>query len=299
PNASIKVQRARRVYLHQGDLEESVYTTQERVEDILTNHQIALYPEDLVSPALATPVTEGLHVYIQRSKSLTLKVDGPAHQLRTRASSVGELLAQQGITVGPIDRLSPGSGIPIKEGVTIELVRVKEEIKVLEEPIAFREEQRANPDLELDTYQVARWGRPGVLKRSLKLVYEDGVEVKRTKEREWVEEEALNTINEYGTKIVVRTLNTPQGSVSYWRRVRLYATWYTAATSGKTRGDPAYGITRSGLWATHGIVAVDPTVIPMFTKMYIPGYGAVNGWMSTSSPRPRPLRASDGYCRTR
>lgn len=33
------------------------------------------------------------------------------------------------------------------------------------------------------------------------------------------------------------------------------------------------GITASGVQAKHGVVAVDPNVIPLGTKLYIPGYG--------------------------
>lgn len=33
------------------------------------------------------------------------------------------------------------------------------------------------------------------------------------------------------------------------------------------------GITASGIQAKHGVVAVDPNVIPLGTKLYIPGYG--------------------------
>ena len=33
------------------------------------------------------------------------------------------------------------------------------------------------------------------------------------------------------------------------------------------------GITASGMQAKHGVVAVDPNVIPLGTKLYIPGYG--------------------------
>ena len=40
-----------------------------------------------------------------------------------------------------------------------------------------------------------------------------------------------------------------------------------------TWGGGASGHTSIGLWPKRGIVAVDPRVIPYYTKLYIPGYG--------------------------
>jgi 3D (Asp-Asp-Asp) domain-containing protein len=53
----------------------------------------------------------------------------------------------------------------------------------------------------------------------------------------------------------------------------MYATWYNASTSGKAQTDPNYGFTRMGTPVTRGIVAVDPAVIPLGTRLYVPGYG--------------------------
>ncbi len=50
-------------------------------------------------------------------------------------------------------------------------------------------------------------------------------------------------------------------------------TWYNASHGGKSRDDPAYGITATGVRVDKGICAVDPSVIPLGTWMYIPGYG--------------------------
>jgi 3D (Asp-Asp-Asp) domain-containing protein len=49
--------------------------------------------------------------------------------------------------------------------------------------------------------------------------------------------------------------------------MRMIATAYTADCSGCS------GITATGRPAGHGVVAVDPHVIPLGTKLYIPGYG--------------------------
>ncbi|RJX20353.1 MAG: hypothetical protein C4570_03845 [Ammonifex sp.] len=53
------------------------------------------------------------------------------------------------------------------------------------------------------------------------------------------------------------------------------ATGYTPEyeSTGKNPGDPGYGVTATGTKAKRGTLAVDPSVIPFGTKMYIPGYG--------------------------
>ena len=47
-------------------------------------------------------------------------------------------------------------------------------------------------------------------------------------------------------------------------------TWYTEATCGKKPGDPAYGITRSGMPVVeHLTCAVDPDVIPLYSDVFV------------------------------
>lgn len=70
-----------------------------------------------------------------------------------------------------------------------------------------------------------------------------------------------------GTKIVWKALVTPEGEIKYWKKMRVYATHYDAHCPGCDE------TTAIGLMAGKGVIAVDPTVIKLRSKVYIPGYG--------------------------
>ena len=64
-----------------------------------------------------------------------------------------------------------------------------------------------------------------------------------------------------------KTVNTNHGEMNYENRVVMEASAYLPEDG---NGD---GITATGMVAQRGVVAVDPDVIPLGTKVYIPGYG--------------------------
>ena len=90
---------------------------------------------------------------------------------------------------------------------------------------------------------------------------------------EWVEQTPIIEVMGYGTKMVIRTVETDAGVFEYWRVLRMRATAYTASSSGKPSDHPAFGITASGVQAGIGVVAIDPNVVPFRSWVYIPGYG--------------------------
>ena len=65
-----------------------------------------------------------------------------------------------------------------------------------------------------------------------------------------------------------------RGEIRYlYMKITAYDLSYESCE--KEEDDPAYGITYSGEPVREGIVAVDPKVIPIHTKLYIDGYGVV------------------------
>jgi 3D (Asp-Asp-Asp) domain-containing protein len=68
-------------------------------------------------------------------------------------------------------------------------------------------------------------------------------------------------------------MDTPDGVIEYWRVLTMRAASYKPSSTGKSADDPTYGITATGDKLRKGLVAVDPSVIPLGTLLYIPGYG--------------------------
>lgn len=251
----------------------TLYTTASTVAQALQEHGIHLYLGDAVSPGLQEPVEAGMTISIRRSVPVQIQVDGRTVHTRTRAETVAGVLGQEGIALVGKDRVEPRLSDPVRAGMTVRVTRVREEFVVEFEAIPFATVWVPDPQLEIDQRRLAQEGQVGLNKRRYRVVYEDGQEVERFLEDSWAEQPPITKTLAYGTKIVVRTLETPDGPIEYWRKMRVYTTSYKPSSCGKSRDHPRYGYTRLGLKLRIGIVAVDPTVIPLNTWMYVPGYG--------------------------
>jgi 3D (Asp-Asp-Asp) domain-containing protein len=165
---------------------------------------------------------------------------------------------------------------------------VTEVVETEQSFVPFGVVYQADAALELDTQAVTQSGSMGVQQRNLRVRYEDGVEVSRVDEGTRITQPPVDQIISYGTLIVLRTLDTPEGPREYWRKLRLYATSYHPAALG---GDD---VTATGRKLQKGIVAIDPKLIPYSTQVYVEGYG-VGLAADTGSPRTTPYWIDLGF----
>ncbi|MGH3760944.1 transglycosylase family protein [Actinophytocola sp.] len=114
------------------------------IPDALSGDRVRALPmtEDEVPPEVATGVKRwkksvlkatiasilvsligGGAAAIAMNKSVTVDVDGQAHQVNTYADTVGEVLENEGLNVGSHDSLSPSPAASIDDGGTIVLQR--------------------------------------------------------------------------------------------------------------------------------------------------------------------------------
>ncbi|TEU11992.1 MAG: DUF348 domain-containing protein [Anaerolineales bacterium] len=269
----IVLRRAVPIHVNDDGVPTTIYTTGPTVGESLRAEDITLYLGDRVEPSLGSPVSTGMRVYVQRSVPVAIAVDGRTIKTRTQQETVTDVLAQEVVALVGNDRVEPKGDTPIADGMAIQVVRVKEAIAIEQAPIPFETAWQPDDSLELDQQHLNQEGVNGLTKRRISAVYEDGQEVSRVMEDEWVDHEPTTKIIAYGTNIVVRELETSEGVLEYWRKIRMRATSYSAATCGKEPDDPHYGITFLGWEMKKGIVAVDPRVINLRSQVYVPGYG--------------------------
>jgi uncharacterized protein YabE (DUF348 family) len=269
----VSLRRATAITLDDGGVSRTLHSTASTVGQVLEQHGITLFLGDVVTPGLQELATPGLVVSIRRSVPLRIEVDRRTLHTRTVAGTVAGVLGQEGIALVGKDRVEPGMDEPVRPDMRIRVTRVHDELAVEFDPIPFETVWVADPQTEIDQTRLAQAGQVGLTKHRYRVVYEDGQAASRTLEDTWAEQPPITKTLAYGTKIVIRTLETPDGPIEYWRKMRVYTTSYTAASSGKPRDHPRFGYTRLGWKLTKGIVAVDPTVIPLKTKLYVPGYG--------------------------
>jgi resuscitation-promoting factor RpfB len=261
------------IIITDGESRRSWRTTALTVGEALQEADIVVGPLDTIEPSPESVLPATLDVEIQRAAPYILRIDGQTIELPATATGVSEMLAVNDIELGPLDYTRPPLEATIRPGNIIEVVRVTEVIETEEVPLPFETVYEAAPELEIDTIVPASAGSAGTLQRRTRVRLEDGVEVSRTPDGEDVIVAPVNAVVRYGTNIVMRTVDTEEGPREYWRKVSMRVAAYTATSAGKRPGEPGYGITASGVQAGTGVVAVDPTVVPFRSYVYVPGYG--------------------------
>ena len=140
-----------------------------------------------------------------------------------------------------LDYSIPTESKALPEDGIIHIVQVREDVIIEQEPLAFEVQSQPLPEVDLDTQQLVQAGEYGLNAERVRVRYEDGEEVSRQVEAEWVAREPVPRIEGYGSKVTVQTIDTPNGPIEYYRAMEFYATSYSPARAGVDPSVSWYG----------------------------------------------------------
>lgn len=288
PVTALLIRHALDLTITDGNDMRTLRTTALTVGEALFEAGMTLYLADEVYPGLNAPVTADLNVTIERARPINIIADGETIQTRTQGETISDALADAGVSLVGLDYAIPGEETPLLPGMSVRVIRVTEDITSSETTISYETVYQADPTLEIDQQRVAQNGANGTQTTRLRVRYENGIEVERIEESTSVTRQVANHVIAYGTNVVIRTIDTPDGPREYWRKLRMYITSYHPAALG---GDST---TATGDTVQRGIVASDTDVLPFGTQIYVRNYG-VGRVADTGAERRDPLWVDLGY----
>lgn len=269
----VDVLRAVPVTIIEDGVAFKVQTAGSTVAEGLAAAGLEIRPGDEVYPDPATPLEGSMRIALWRATPFMVEADGNTFEAHASAATVGEALADAGLALQGRDYSIPPTETPLVANLPVKVVRVHEDLQILEVEVPFETQTQADPELPLDEQRVLQAGQPGLKTQQIRITYENGEPIDREVIEEKVERAAVAQVMAYGTKVIWQTVDTEQGPKQYWRKMRMYATSYSASRAGTPKSAPWYGRTRSGFVLRKGIVATDPRIIPLGMWVYVPGYG--------------------------
>ena len=238
------------------------------VAGVLAEAGIAVLPDDLVVPDPEAPISGRTEVRVTRAVPVSVIADGRQMRVRTTGPTVAQVLERAGVRLGATDRVKPGLEEAIAEDMVITVTRVNEEVVVQKVSIPFQVQKREDGELELGISKVVQKGEPGLKEVTVRVIKENGKPVKKTVIAEKVLKQPVAQVVAMGTCGVV---SRGGHTIRFRKALEVIATAYTPGP--ESTGASADGYTATGLRATYGVVAVDPKVIPLMSRVYVEGYG--------------------------
>jgi 3D (Asp-Asp-Asp) domain-containing protein len=206
------------------------------------------------------------------STPVTIEVAHARTTVTTSADNVGALLSEQHISLGPNDIVSPTVDQPVPINGTVHVTRVLIWEKHENRAIAPRTIHRYTFALKPGTTKVLAKGSLGEREVDVRFEQRDDRDIEATVLASHLVRKPHNRvvaqgISEYDALQRFAAYGVARSSLIARSAMTMVATAYTASCDG------CGGMTAIGERAGHGIVAVDPSVIPLGTRLFIPGYG--------------------------
>lgn len=273
PSLLLEVRRAVTITLEVDGDEVQFSSSAATLGEALAEEGYTLLDADRLQPAADAPLDGPIEAKLTPSQPIEISIGSEVFQLRSAAATVGQALAAAGIALQGLDRAEPAEDQPVPEDGDILIRRIYETVELSQAIITYDVEWVADPETEFGATSVIELGQNGVMAARVRVRYEDGEEISRDEEGEWVLVEPQTQISGYGSQIVVRTTVVDGVEIEYWASMEMYATSYSPCRSGVDKC--LYGTSTSGVVVQKGVIAtyLDWYRAAVGISLYVPGYG--------------------------
>jgi resuscitation-promoting factor RpfB len=197
---TVVVRYARPLTLTVDGVKRTYWTTELSVDKALAALGIRADGAELSASRSQRINRAGLAMWLSTPKQVTLIVGGKTEHLTTVAPTVSALLAEQKLTVLPLDQLSMVPDAVLRDGLVVKLTRITQTRQTKTESVAFTVTRKKNASLYKGTTKVIKAGKAGSRTAVYLLTIADGRTTKRVLVNSTTISQPVAQIVEYGTK---------------------------------------------------------------------------------------------------
>ncbi|MEK4405667.1 ubiquitin-like domain-containing protein [Sporosarcina sp. FSL K6-6792] len=277
---SIRWEQSQQVVINVDQDTKSIWTTNHKVEEILAEADIEITEYDVVNPVLDEQLGKENSITVQKAFEVTLNDGGEEKKVRSTSTTVADFLKRENIHLNDDDRLNRKADGYLKPGSIVEVVRVEKVTDVVEEPANFAVETRNDPSLLKGREKIVQAGKKGTVSRKFEIVKENGKEISRKLLEEKSIKKPQTKIVSIGSQVMVASASAGMSNSKTVSRNDSSAEggeFYVTATAYTAHCNGCSGITRTGINLRANpnlkVIAVDPSVIPLGSKVWVEGYG--------------------------
>ena len=157
---------------------------------------------------------EGLSFSVTNPHQVSVAADGQTRAESTSVATVGDLLTALGITLGPLDRVSPAADTAVTEGLAVAVHRVTQKSTTQTMTVAFTTVRQNDATMAKGQTKVQTPGVNGSQVVTFVETYVDGVLESRTQSGVQVTKPATNKVLIVGTKAAPAAPAPSAGNVS-------------------------------------------------------------------------------------
>lgn len=233
--------------------------------EVLAEKNVTLGQWDETSIPMDAKVKDGDTIYVYRSKTVRFSNGKDSSVQITAKPTVADFLTSKGIDPNGSIKTNVALNEKVTDGMDISVTYIDEKLVSSDEVVTYNTTRVANSTMLSGTTNVIKEGSDGLVNRVYREYYENGELISRDVVEETVKVAAVDSVVEYGTKprqtISYSRVNVSRGSeYRYTDCIEMTATAYCTGTT-----------TATGMKVRYGVVAVDPRVIPLGSRLYIEG----------------------------
>ena len=265
-NATIEIKTVKNVEVVSGDVTFNVQTNASTTEELASSISYAIGEGNSIvdSVTLTTAsLVDGGSYEVKEAFSVNILADYATYPVMIAGGTVGDAINLSGVTLDENDFVRPSLETFVYAGMNIEVVRVAKTQSSETVSIPYEVEYRINKELNPGEEILVKEGREGEKIVDTIITFHNGQEVSReTKVR--VLRNPRNKVVECGVWNVRGDNHNAADAVG---TINGYA--YSKVISATATAYCDKGKTASGIQSKVGVVAVDPRVIPLGTRLYI------------------------------